>query len=114
MVRNHSAFGVYDGKNIPWAIDEIERDWLSGEHVQLPPEDVVHAFSAAERSRGRDWAFGTTSTPAGGRQWGFAPFLRVFAFGKRSRSLVREAQSQPRTDSKIILPVVRVIGKRGA
>lgn len=53
------------------------------------------------------------STPQALRQvptMGFAVFRRVFALGKRSRSLVREMQSQPRTDTKIILPAVGVVG----
>ena len=54
MVRTIRLSEYRMAKNIPWTIDEIERDWLSDEHVQLPPEDVVRAFSAAERSRGRD------------------------------------------------------------
>jgi hypothetical protein len=73
--------------DMPWTIDEIERDWLGGEHPQLPAEDVVRAFAAAEQSRGRDWVLSTTSTPAGGRHWGFLPFLRVYAFGKRIQAI---------------------------
>ncbi|MGO9591547.1 MAG: hypothetical protein ACLP3K_16075 [Candidatus Acidiferrales bacterium] len=72
---------------MPWTIDEIERDWLGGEHVQLPPDDVVRAFAFAEQSRGREWVLSTTSIPGGGRQWGFASFLRVYAFGKRIQAV---------------------------
>ena len=70
-------------KDMPWTLDEIESDWLGGERVQLPPEDVVRAFAVAEQARGREWVLSTTRLPGGGRQYGFAPFLRVYAFGKR-------------------------------
>jgi len=66
-----------------WTLGEIESEWLGGERVQFPPEDVVRAFSVAEQVRGREWVLSTMSIPGGGRQWGFAPFLRVYAFGKR-------------------------------
>ena len=72
---------------MPWTLDEIEKDWLGGGHVQLPPEDVVRAFTAAEQARGREWVHSTTSIRGGGRQWGFTPFLRVYAFGKRMQSV---------------------------
>ena len=72
---------------MPWTIEEIERDWLGGEHVNLPPDAVVGAFAAAERVRGREWVLNTTSTPGGGRTWGFAPFLRVYAFGKAAQAV---------------------------
>ncbi len=72
---------------MPWTLEEIEREWLGGEHVQLPHEDVVRAFDAAEHVRGREWVLSTTSLPAGGRQWGFAPFLRVYSFGHRVQAV---------------------------
>jgi hypothetical protein len=72
---------------MPWTLEEIEREWLGGEHVQLPPEDVVRAFDAAEYVRGREWVLSTTSLPGGGHQWGFAPFLRVYSFGHRVQAV---------------------------
>jgi len=65
-----------------WTFDEIEREWLGGERLQLPPEDVVRAFDVAEQARGREWILSTTRIRGGGRLWGFAPFVRVYAFGK--------------------------------
>ena len=72
---------------MPWTFDEIESEWLGGEHLQLPPEDVVRAFDVAEQARGREWVLSTTSIRRGGRLWGFAPFLRVYAFGKRMQAV---------------------------
>jgi hypothetical protein len=72
---------------MPWTLEEIEREWLGGEHVQLPSVDVVRAFDAAERVRGREWVLSTTSLPGGGRQWGFVPFLRVYSFGQRVQAI---------------------------
>lgn len=66
-----------------WTFDEIESEWLGGERLQLPPEDVVRAFGVAEQARGREWVLSTTSIPGGGRLWGFSPFLRVYWLGKR-------------------------------
>ena len=94
MVRSGDAWpvtgsartGCYD-REMPWTLDEIESEWLGGERLQLPPEDVVRAFAVAEQARGREWALSTTSTLGGGRIWGFAPFLRVYAFGKRMQML---------------------------
>ncbi len=70
-----------------WTIDQIENEWLGGERVSLPSDDVVRAFTAAEQIRGRDWVLNATSIPGGGRQWGFGPFLRVYAFGKRIETI---------------------------
>src|SRR2546427_4750411 len=72
---------------MPWTIDEIESEWLGGERLQLLPEDVLRAFAVAEQARGREWVLSTTSIPGGGRLWGFAPFLRVYAFGKRMQTV---------------------------
>jgi hypothetical protein len=68
---------------MPWTIEDIEREWLGGESSSLSSEDVVRAFDAAEEIRGRKWVLGTTLLPGGGRQWGFTPFMRVYAFGQR-------------------------------
>jgi hypothetical protein len=70
-----------------WTIEEIEREWLGGERVSLSPEDVVRSFTIAEQIRGREWVLNTMSW-GGGRQWGFAPFLRVYAFGTRIEAII--------------------------
>jgi hypothetical protein len=72
---------------MPWTLEEIESEWLGGGGLQLPPEDVVRAFTVAEQTRGREWVLSTTSIPGGGRHWGFMPFLRVYAFGKRMQAV---------------------------
>lgn len=72
---------------MPWTLDEIEREWLGGQRLQLPPEDVERAFATAERVRGREWVLSTTSVAGGGRQWGLDPFFRVYAFGKHLQGL---------------------------
>jgi hypothetical protein len=72
---------------MPWTIDEIQNVWLDGERVSLPVEDVVRSFAVAEQVRGREWVLSTTTNRTGGRQWGFAPFLRVYAFGTRIEAI---------------------------
>jgi hypothetical protein len=78
---------MYEDITMAWTVEQIEKEWLGGERVTLPSDDVVRAFTAAEQVRGRDWVLNTTSIPGGSRQWGFGPFLRVYAFGKRIESV---------------------------
>jgi len=68
---------------MPWTIEEIEKGWLGGETSHLPEEDVLRAFDAAERVRGREWIVSTTVSPGGGHLWGFSPFMRVYEFGRQ-------------------------------
>jgi len=96
---------------MPWTVDEIESEWLAGERLQFPPEDVVRAFAVAEQIRGREWVLSTTNIQGGGRQWGFAPFLRVYAFGKRIQTVAgtpgadgllgRLSQDDPAAESEL-------------
>jgi hypothetical protein len=72
---------------MPWTHSEIESEWLGGERLSLPPDDVVAAFAVAEEVRGREWCLSTTMLPNGGRHCGFLPFHRVYFFGKRIQSL---------------------------
>jgi hypothetical protein len=72
---------------MPWTLDEIENEWLGGERLQLSPEDVVYAFDVAEQALGREWVLSTTRLPGGKRLWGFRPFSRVYAFGKRMQAI---------------------------
>lgn len=40
---------------MPWAFDEIEREWLDGGQIPITPQEVVAAFDRCERILGRDW-----------------------------------------------------------
>jgi len=72
---------------MPWTLEEIETLWLGGERAQLPAEDVVRAFMSAEGIRGQEWVLSTLKTQGGGQQWGFAPFIQVYAFGTRIQTV---------------------------
>ena len=83
---------------------------MGGKHVQLPPEKAVRAFSPASGLVG---ANGSPAPEALQQVFDNGDSLRSSGCLRlvSARSLVREMQSQPRTDSKIILPVIRVVGK---
>jgi hypothetical protein len=81
-------------RNMEWNIAEIENEWLRGDRVPYPPEDVLRAFAAAERVRGREWVLSTTSISGGGRQWGFMPFFRVYDFGRRVEAVFGAAGAE--------------------
>lgn len=68
---------------MPWTIEEIENEWLRGEHLELPAEDVRRAFITAEAVRGKEWVLSTTHLPGGHRLWGFSALWPVYWFGKR-------------------------------
>ncbi len=40
---------VWDDIPMAWTLDQIESEWLGGQCLQMPAEDVEGAFAAAER-----------------------------------------------------------------
>ena len=74
---------------MPWTVEEIEKEWLRGESLQLPADDVLRAFAMAEEVRGRDWLLSTTYLPGGNRLWGSGALWRVYWFGTRLQAVVR-------------------------
>jgi hypothetical protein len=65
-----------------WTIEEIEKSWLAGSRVAVPPEDVVAAFERCEQILGRDWIEARRA-----RELGTSPTLAVVRMGQRLASL---------------------------
>ena len=74
---------------MPWTVEEIEKEWLRGESLQIPADDVLRAFAMAEEVRGRDWVLSTTYLPGGSRMWGIGALWRVYWFGTRLQAVLR-------------------------
>jgi hypothetical protein len=65
-----------------WTWDEIYSDWLSGNRLGLPPEELVTAFNRAEQVLGRQWIETT-----GSNRPGTYPALHVASADQRLSSL---------------------------
>lgn len=65
-----------------WRFEEINREWLGGTRLAVPPEVVVEAFNRAERILGREWVQSSRENP-GGVARGSAPTLHVISMGQR-------------------------------
>jgi hypothetical protein len=68
---------------MPWTVEDIEKEWLNGERLELPADDVLRAFAVADEVRGRDWVLSTTQLPGGGRLWGLGALWPLYWFGTR-------------------------------
>jgi len=64
-----------------WLWDVIHNEWLLGESIGVPPEDIVASFNATDRMLGTDWIEERRNRPTG-RVAGFAPTLAVVATGR--------------------------------
>ena len=69
-----------------WTWDEINTDWLLGNQLALPPEEIVAAFNRAEQVLGRDW-IEASRTHSGVQVRGTSPTLSVVMIGKKIASL---------------------------
>lgn len=70
-----------------WTLEEIERDWLRGDPLQLPADELLRAFDLAEEFRGRDWVLSNIRSPDGGERWGFFAMWPVYWLGVRLPSI---------------------------
>ena len=50
---------------LPYTWDEIEREWLTGGALALPPDLVLNAFDRVEAAFGREWIEATRRTDSG-------------------------------------------------
>jgi hypothetical protein len=72
--------------NPAWTWEEISTDWLLGNQLALPPEEIVAAFSQAEQVLGRDW-IEASRIHSGVPVRGISPTLHVVTTGQILASL---------------------------
>ncbi len=69
-----------------WTWDDINRDWLGGAQIALPPDDAVAAFNRAEQILGRDW-IEALRIHSGIQVRGTSPTLQVVNAGQMLASI---------------------------
>ena len=72
--------------NHNWTWEEIDADWLVGNHLAVPPEEIVAAFNKAEKVLGHRW-IEAAGIHSGSRVRGTSPTLRVVSVGQHLASL---------------------------
>ena len=56
IAKSHRRLcGNSKGNLLVWTFDQINRDWLVGERIDLAPDDLVSAFVRCQQVLGRDW-----------------------------------------------------------
>jgi hypothetical protein len=69
-----------------WTWEEINTDWLLGNRLALPPEEIVAAFNKSEEVLGHEW-IEAAGVQSGGRFRGTWSTLRVVTTGQQLASL---------------------------
>src|SRR5438128_3819670 len=69
-----------------WTWEEINTDWLVGNHLAVPSEETVAAFNRAQRVLGLDW-IEASRTHSGVQVRGTQPTLHVVTVGQMLSSL---------------------------
>jgi hypothetical protein len=70
---------------MPWTIEEIERIWSQAAPVDVPLDEVLRAFNAAEEVRGREWVFSTVCRIGGIEHWDLTSLWRVTRSARECR-----------------------------
>ena len=67
-----------------WSLEDIERDWISGQVSTLAPspDSVVAAFDRTERALGREW-IEKSRISVGNIVRGLGPTLRIVNMGQK-------------------------------
>src|SRR5215468_3586915 len=78
---------------MPWAWDEIVRNWLEGGIVAPTPAQIVDSFETAERLLGRNW-IDAQRFQSGVVVTGTAPTLAMVSMGQRLRVIENRPGTQ--------------------